>query len=85
MGTLLAVDKATLDKISSKYSNTIRCKNEMFRAALKMNIVWKNVLDALCRLGYQSSVAKVCEVMEIQYDGVWSTGSEVSPIVWDGV
>ena len=54
----------------------------MFRTALKKNIVWKNVLDALCRLGYQSSLAKVCDVLEIQYDGAWSkTGSEVSPLV----
>ncbi len=68
IGLGLGVSEDTLDAIDKKHSkNSNRCKQLMFKEAVKRGVTWKEVLDKLSTLPLLSAVKKICANMNMDY------------------
>ena len=65
LGLQLSVSEQQLSSIKSKYTNISKCKHQMFQLALKNKITWRQILQALYRIGERATAEKVCQIYEI--------------------
>jgi len=70
IGARLHIKPDRLDEIEKIHgARASRCKREVIKDALRAGLTWKEMLDALSQLGLVSVVRKVCDIMELDYDG----------------